>query len=455
MPEPGWRMVGRMSSSCARCGAVTSAGARFCAACGAPLEAPGGPERKLATLVFADLVGSTALVSERDPEDARRLLEPFFEVARTVLEQHGGRVEKFIGDAVVAVFGVPRVHGDDPDRAVAAAIELVARLGDADEGLELRVGIESGEVLASSGGGDLAVTGEPAHAARAAAAGRRPRRDPGRRARRRRLPGAPRSTGRARSRRRASRSRCAPGGYSGVTPRPARRTPFLGRGGELETLRLAYLRAVREREPRLVLVTGEAGVGKTRLVRELLGELEAEDPVTGGADRTQSRRTATGSRSGHWPRSSGRPRARRTTPDAEVVREALAARLAQLGATHAEATAETLAASLSGAGEAVDATALARAWRRLLAELAGQRPLVIAVEDAHWADEGFLELLEASATLPGSPLLVICTARPEIAGLRPDLGAADGHQRLALRPLDTAAAPRSSRRSSSTAATRR
>ena len=158
-------MVGRMSSSCARCGAVASAGARFCAACGAPLEAPGGPERKLATLVFADLVGSTALVSERDPEDARRLLEPFFEVARTVLEQHGGRVEKFIGDAVVAVFGVPRVHGDDPDRAVAAAIELVARLGDADEGLELRVGIESGEVLASSGGGDLAVTGEPAHAA--------------------------------------------------------------------------------------------------------------------------------------------------------------------------------------------------------------------------------------------------------------------------------------------------
>ena len=83
-------MVGRMSSSCARCGAVASAGARFCAACGAPLEAPGGPERKLATLVFADLVGSTALVSERDPEDARRLLEPFFEVARTVLEQHGG-----------------------------------------------------------------------------------------------------------------------------------------------------------------------------------------------------------------------------------------------------------------------------------------------------------------------------------------------------------------------------
>ena len=430
-------MVGRMSSSCARCGAVTSAGARFCAACGAPLEAPGGPERKLATLVFADLVGSTALVSERDPEDARRLLEPFFEVARTVLEQHGGRVEKFIGDAVVAVFGVPRIHGDDPDRAVAAAIELVARLGDADEGLELRVGIESGEVLATSGGGDLAVTGEPAHAAarlQQAAA-------PGEILVGERAAGACRTAALDGPHAVSAKGFAEPLRAWRVLGRDAstrEATPFLGRGGELEILRLAYMRAVREREPRLVLVTGEAGVGKTRLVRELLGELEAEDPspaVLIGRNPPYGHGIAFWALAEILRAAAGAP----GDAGAEAVREALSARLAQLGATHAEATAETLAASLSGAGEAVDATALARAWRRLLAELAGQRPLVIAVEDAHWADEGFLELLEASATLPGSPLLVICTARPEIAGLRPDLGAADGHQRLALRPLTAAA----------------
>ena len=397
MPEPGWRMVGRMSSSCARCGAVTSAGARFCAACGAPLEAPGDPERKLATLVFADLVGSTALVSERDPEDARRLLEPFFEVARTVLEQHGGRVEKFIGDAVVAVFGVPRIHGDDPDRAVAAAIELVARLGDADEGLELRVGIESGEVLASSGGGDLAVTGEPAHAAarlQQAAA-------PGEILVGERAAGACRTAALDGPHAVSAKGFAEPLRAWRVLGRDAstrEATPFLGRGGELEA-----------EDPSPAVLIGRNPPYGHGIAFWALAEIL---------------RAAAGA-----PADAG----------AEAVREALSARLAQLGATHAEATAETLAASLSGAGEAVDATALARAWRRLLAELAGQRPLVIAVEDAHWADEGFLELLEASATLPGSPLLVICTARPEIAALRPDLGAADGHQRLALRPLTAAA----------------
>ncbi len=103
-------------------------GSRFCAACGAPLELPAGGERKLATIVFADLVGSTRLVAGRDPEDVRKTLEPFFEVARRTFEQHGGSVEKYIGDAVMAVFGVPRAHGDDPDRAVAAALALVERL---------------------------------------------------------------------------------------------------------------------------------------------------------------------------------------------------------------------------------------------------------------------------------------------------------------------------------------
>ena len=124
-----------------------------------------GAERKLATIVFADLVGSTTLVAGRDPEDVRTSLAPFFEAARITLEEHGGRVEKYIGDAVMAVFGVPRAYGDDPDRAVAAAIALVERLAARGNELELRIGIETGEVLASEASGDLAVTGEPVNAA--------------------------------------------------------------------------------------------------------------------------------------------------------------------------------------------------------------------------------------------------------------------------------------------------
>ena len=115
------------------------------------LDTMQGAERKLGTMVFADLVGSTELATDLDPEELRQRLTPFFEVARATLEDHGGRVEKYVGDAVMAVFGVPRSYGDDPDRAVAAALALRDRVGALGDGLTLRVGVETGEVLASSG----------------------------------------------------------------------------------------------------------------------------------------------------------------------------------------------------------------------------------------------------------------------------------------------------------------
>ena len=118
-----------MSQICARCGTLVADDARFCASCGAPLDAMQGAERKLGTMVFADLVGSTELATDLDPEELRHRLAPFFEVARATLEEHGGRVEKYVGDAVMAVFGVPRSYGDDPDRAVAAALALRDRVG--------------------------------------------------------------------------------------------------------------------------------------------------------------------------------------------------------------------------------------------------------------------------------------------------------------------------------------
>src|SRR6266480_2833860 len=154
-----------MPRTCDRCGAEASEDASFCSRCGAPLDPVAGTERKLATLVFADLVGSTELASRLDPEELRRRLAAFFEVARTTLAEHGGTVEKYVGDAVMAAFGVPVAHSDDPDRAIAASLALIDRVATLDDMLAVRIGVETGEVLAAPGENDLSVTGEAVNAA--------------------------------------------------------------------------------------------------------------------------------------------------------------------------------------------------------------------------------------------------------------------------------------------------
>ena len=269
-----------MAISCARCGASAGPDAAFCSACGAPLASETA-ERKLATLVFADLVGSTEMIAGRDPEEVRGLLDPFYELARGVLEHHGGRVEKFIGDAVVAAFGVPRAHGDDPDRALAAALALVDRLAAHDPRLVLRIGIETGEVLAGPRGGELAVTGDVANAAARLQQAARPGEVlVGERARRAiraaRLVEHPPIEAKGFS---APLRAWRAVGAADAGEETVEEAPFLGRGGELDQLRLAHLSSVRERRPRLVLLVGESGSGKTRLVRELIGELRHLEPA--------------------------------------------------------------------------------------------------------------------------------------------------------------------------------
>jgi class 3 adenylate cyclase len=420
-------------------------GSRFCAACGAPLELPAGGERKLATIVFADLVGSTGLVAGRDPEDVRKTLEPFFEVARRTFEQHGGSVEKYIGDAVMAVFGVPRAHGDDPDRAVAAGLALVERLAANQDRLELRIGIESGEVLASERGGDLAVTGEPAHAA----ARLQQAAEPGQV-----LVGA-RAASACRTSLLKDRREVDAAGFpepleawlatDGAVRQPvelageSQQAPLLGRGAELESLRLAYLRSVRERRPRLVLIVGEAGAGKTRLARELFEVVRVLEPsplvLTG-------RNPPYGDGIAFWALAELLRGAADTSRDAgaEQVKAGLERRLANAGAARATETATTLAATLAGGDADSEAAEIRRSWRVLIAALADERPVLIAVDDAHWADEGFLDLVEDAAGLPAQPVLIVCTARPDIDELRPDLAADERRERIDLGPLEPAAA---------------
>jgi class 3 adenylate cyclase len=149
---------------CASCGTENPDGARFCAACGTALAAaaPAREVRKTVTVLFADVVGSTALGEQTDPEALRRTMRRWFDEARTVLERHGGTVEKFIGDAVMAVFGVPRAHEDDALRAVRAAAELREALEHSD--VDARIGVNTGEVVAAAGDEAL-VTGDAVNVA--------------------------------------------------------------------------------------------------------------------------------------------------------------------------------------------------------------------------------------------------------------------------------------------------
>ncbi len=390
-------------------------------------------------MVFADLVGSTEMAAGLDPEDVRGRLEPFFEVARETLQEHGGTLEKYIGDAVLAVFGVPVAHGDDPDRAVSAALALLERVEALDPGLALRVGVETGEVLASDRDGDLSVTGEAVNAAarlqqaappgevlvgeRTGRACRRVLLEPGPTVEAKGL-NRPLATLRA----------------AGVNGRPdTTKTPLIGRADDIELLRLIYRRAARERVPELVTIIGEAGIGKTRLASELTAGL-AEEPepprVLVGRNPPYGRGIA------FWALGEILRDAAGTEEEAPVseVEAALAELLGDLGADDAEEIATSLMLALRGSEDDREAGAeegLRRSWRRFVGLLAAERPLVIGVDDAHWADDGLLDLLEEAVFgLADSPLLLLCTSRPELLERRPDFGRAVGNvSQVELRPL--------------------
>src|SRR4051794_21629040 len=401
-----------------------------------------GGERKIATMLFADLVGSTELASELDPEDLRGRLEPFFDAARGALEQHGGTVEKYIGDAVMAVFGAPVAHGDDPDRAIAAALAVVDRVSAIDGDLAVRVGIETGEVLAVPESGDLRVTGEAVNAAarlqQAAAPGE--------------VLVGERT---ARSCRRAQLERDGHVDAKGIeNPLTAFRAvavcdedevtdvPLIGRQDDLEMLRLIARRAAREKVPQLVTVFGEAGIGKTRLGAELFQELRSEEWRT-----VVGRSPPYGHGIAFWALGEILHDAAGMSANARAneVEPALQALLTEVGADDAAELAAALVVAMRGADEGSDAEdELKRAWRRFVALLAAERPLAIGVDDAHWADEGTLNLLEEAAFgLSDAPVIILCTCRPELAERRPDFGRATrNNTQIELMPLDDESATR-------------
>jgi class 3 adenylate cyclase/tetratricopeptide (TPR) repeat protein len=382
---------------CASCGHENSETARFCEECGTALDAARGEasreQRKTVTVLFCDMTGSTALGESTDPEALRGLLGRYFSRMKEIVERHGGTVEKFIGDAVMAVFGVPVVHEDDALRAVRAAAEMRDALPEL--GVQARIGLNTGEVVTGTaerlatgdavnvaarleqaappgevllGRSTLALVGqsvdveavaplvlkgkaEPVEAYRLVAVGQE----------------APRRAG----------------------------APMVGRETEMRRLRDAFEQATRDRSCQLFTILGSAGVGKSRLTAELLGALDATV--------VRGRCLSYGEGITYWP---------------------LAEVLIQLGSRPADtAAAAALASVLGEADEPTTPDEIAWAFRKTLEEAAAERPLVCVFDDLHWAEPVFLDLVEHVADLArDAPILLLCMARPELLDRRPGWG---------------------------------
>lgn len=367
--------------TCSSCGRVSEGDFRFCPHCAAPLQTAAleRQQRKIVTVLFCDVTGSTALGESTDPESLRALLARYFERMREIIEAHGGTVEKFIGDAVMAVFGVPVVHEDDALRAVRAACEMRDALPQL--GVQAQIGINTGEVV--TGTEERLATGDAVNVAarleQAASSGEI-------------LIGeATLALVRSAVQAEAVQPLALKGKQEPVPAyrldwvlEPAERghgTVFVGRVGELEMLRQVWERVRDERCCELVTLVGDAGVGKSRLAAEFLSSVDARH--LGG------RCLPYGKGITYWP-------------VIEVI--------TQLDALPSDrSAAATVTALLGESDEPTSAEEIAWAFRKLLEEHA---PLVCLFEDIQWGEETFLDLIEHIALLSSrAPILLLCIAR--------------------------------------------
>jgi class 3 adenylate cyclase/tetratricopeptide (TPR) repeat protein len=418
---------------CPACGEENPARARFCLACGSPLPetpASAAEERKVVSVLFVDLVGHTARSDQADPEDVRDRLKPYHARVKQEIERFGGTLEKFVGDAVLAVFGAPLAHEDDAERAVRAGLRVLEAMQELT--VDVRVAVNTGEAVVSLGArpeeGEGIVAGDVVNTAS-------------------RLQGAAPVGGLVvgESTLRATRhvidyEELEPVTVKGkAEPLPlwrarearsrfgvdieAAATPFVGREGELGLLEQTFARTVSESQIQLVTIVGEPGAGKSRLVAELRRYL---DDLPELVRWRQGRCLPYGDGITFWalgeivkaeagilesdsPDQASRKLAAAVEDlvDGEE-RDWLTTRLAPL------------VGSETSAGASVDRSEAFAAWLRFIEGAASRYPLVLVVEDLHWADSamtGFVEHLVDYAT--GVPLLVICTARPELYDSQP------------------------------------
>jgi class 3 adenylate cyclase/tetratricopeptide (TPR) repeat protein len=373
-------------------------------------------ERKLATVLFVDLVASTELVTGADPEVVRRRVTTFFDAVSRCIDVHGGTVEKFAGDAVMAAFGIPVSHEDDAERAVKAAMSMLESLRELD--VAARVGVESGEVVVDETESTFA-TGEAVNvAARLQQAARPGEILMGAAARRltdgaiESEPAGPLELRGFRQPIEAYRPICVGDGGRRIGTLAA---PFVGREAELDLLENTLARTIRDRRPHVFTIYGEPGVGKSRLVREFLAGAEGVTILSGRA-------LPYGEGVTYWPLAEMVKSAAGITDDdpLEIAREKL------IECCGDEAIAELLGLA-SGVLEAVEGERgqpeIAWAAREFVDELADVQPLVLVFEDIHWAEEPLLELIDHLAQwVRERALLMVCLARPELLDVRPGWG---------------------------------
>ncbi|HYA09157.1 MAG TPA: adenylate/guanylate cyclase domain-containing protein, partial [Gaiellaceae bacterium] len=475
-----------MGIACASCGAEQPVDARFCNRCGAPLRRlcpacgseqvgsalfcsscgttlgeqarprTGTDERRVVTVLFADLAGFTALGEQLDPEDVRHLQAELFALLNTEVERFGGTTEKFAGDAILAVFGIPQTHEDDPERAVRAALSAHDRFTAFADRIRaehraevgLRIGVNTGEVVAgreAAAGGELMVSGdavnvaarlqqsaqpgevlvgERTYAATNRAVSFEERREIDAKGKRTRVPAWV-----------ALAPLAEPAFRSGLTG------PFVGRTEEIAVLDAVASRVEREHVAQLVTLFGPAGVGKSRLLSELLGRLPDARVLRG-------RCLPYGEGITYWSLAEA-AKAEAGILDTDPVEAALAKLRAAVASVVGDARGDVFEAIAWMIGFSVPGSAiltadpdyvrrsLAEAWQRYVEELGRRRLTVLVVEDVHWASAALLDLVDHLAeALSETCVLIVCTARPEFLDLRPTWGAGKQNATtLALAPL--------------------
>ncbi len=457
----------KLGVACAACGTLNSASVKFCGECGAtmktdaaaaaaPTAAASTPatessaERRLVSVLFADLVGFTTLSENRDAEETRELLTRYFDVARAVIERHGGTVEKFIGDAVMAVWGAPTAHEDDAERAVRAALELVAAvpgIADGSTAIQARAGVLTGEAAVTIGAtnqgmvaGDLVNTasrlqsaaapgtvlvGEATYHAASTAISFEPAGEQTMKGKTAPVP--------------AWRALAVVARRGGSGRSELLEPPFVGRDEELRLLKDGFEATGRERKSRLISVIGQAGIGKTRLAWEFEKYL---DGVVDLAYWHEGRSPSYGDGVSYWAlvemvrRRAGIGEG----DDDETVRTALNAMLEQFVPDAGERRLLTpRLAGLLGIEELPSESReeLFAAWRTFFQRMAEQAPVIMVFTDLQWADQGMLDFVESLLTWArNEPIFVVALSRPELMERRPDWGSSvRSVTRVTLEPL--------------------
>ncbi len=444
-----------LTSGCTACGETLAADEEFCASCGTPRASAATVEHRLITAVYVDLVGSTALAELLDAESFSAVIGAVHEAVQREVSERGGSVGAFVGDGVLGVFGLPRAHEDDPERALHAATAIVGSAADlnrslgnrVDADIAVRIGVSTGDLLAPVAddvdlgmlAGDVlnvaARLQEVAHPGTIVVAERTARSAPHFRFDDLGL--------------KDIRGRAAPihvftvAGKSEIAATRLR-APLQGREREVKALRDSYRRVVAGGRPHLVTVLGAGGVGKSRLVREFMDWASSTDSAL---------TTLTGRCLPYGEDITYRPLAEvladltgvtaTTAPDVATERiTALVERLLpdQEADIATDALMRMIGLDPSGAGDEPNPRrvreVLRTTWTTLLSGLAAGGPVVLLVEDVHWAGEALRDLLESVVKRGEGPLLVVAPARPELSTIAPDWGIAAGSATaIALGPL--------------------